>query len=66
MIKKFNVGGMSCAACSQGIEKFISKLDGVNSVTVSLLAKEMTVDFDDAVLSQEKIVAAVEKIGVNR
>ena len=63
MIKKFNVGGMSCSACSQGIEKFIGKLDGVNSVTVSLLAKEMTVDFDDDILSCEKIIAAVEKIG---
>ena len=50
MIKKFNVGGMSCSACSRGIEKFIGKLDGVKSVTVSLLAKEMTVDFDDGVL----------------
>ena len=63
MVKKFNVGGMSCSACSQGIEKFIGKLDGVKSVTVSLLAKEMTVDFDDGVLSIEKIIAAVEKIG---
>ena len=63
MVKKFSVGGMSCSACSQGIEKFIGKLDGVKNVSVSLLAKEMTVDFDDGVLSVEKIIAAVEKIG---
>lgn len=63
MLKKFSVGGMSCSACSAGIERSISKLDGVKSVSVSLMNKQMSVDFDQAVISAEKIIAVVEKLG---
>ena len=47
MTKTFIVSGMSCSACSSGIERAISKLDGVESVNVSLIAKQMTVSFDE-------------------
>ncbi len=63
MIKKFSVGGMSCTACSAGIEKNLIKLNGVSSATVSLLLKELEVDFDETVLPQEKIIETVEKLG---
>ncbi len=63
MIKKFSVGGMSCSACSSGIEKAISRLSGINSVVVSLLAKEMTVDFNEQILTENVIVLTVEKLG---
>ena len=46
MQKKFSVLGMSCANCALGIEKGISKLNGVTEVTVSLMGKSMTVTFD--------------------
>ena len=61
--KKFDVGGMSCAACSSGIERAVKRLDGVESVEVSLLEKSMTVIYDESVLSTEKIIATVEKSG---
>ena len=57
MIKKFDVGGMTCTNCSAGIERNIAKLDGVKSVSVSLMEKVMTVDFDEQILSTEKIIA---------
>lgn len=63
MVQKFSVSGMTCSACSQGIEKYISSLNGVNSVNVSLLSKEMTVDFDQEVISAEKIISGVEHLG---
>ena len=63
MLKKFSVGGMTCSACSAGIERNVSKLDGVNSVAVSLIEKMMTVDFDENAVSAEKIIAVVEKLG---
>ena len=63
MTKKFSVGGMSCSACSSGIERNISRLDGVINVMVSLLAKEMTVEFDENKISVEKIIAVVKKLG---
>ncbi|MBE5754816.1 MAG: cadmium-translocating P-type ATPase [Clostridiales bacterium] len=63
MTKKFSVSGMTCVNCSSGIERNIAKLDGVNSVSVSLMEKVMTVDFDENILSIEKIIAVVEKLG---
>lgn len=61
--KKFDVGGMSCAACSSGIERAVKRLDGVESAEVSLLEKSMTVIYDESVLSVERIIATVERLG---
>lgn len=63
MIKKFSVEGMSCTVCSQGIERNLIKQDGVNSVTVSLIEKTMTVDFDHAIISVDKIIGLTESLG---
>ena len=63
MIKKFSVQGMSCSACSAGIERNLLKETGINSVSVSLIEKSMTVDFDEQKTSVEKIIAIVEKLG---
>ena len=63
MTKTFMVSGMSCSACSSGIERAISKLDGVDSVNVSLIAKQMTVSFDQRKVSDNLIIATVEKLG---
>lgn len=63
MLKKFDVDGMTCTACSNGIERNVSKLDGVKSVTVSLMDKSMTVDCDGDKISDEKLIAVVEKLG---
>ena len=59
-MKKFNVTGMSCAACSSRVEKAVSKVNGVKSVSVSLLTNSMGVEGS---VSDESIIAAVEKAG---
>ena len=41
--QKFNVSGMSCSACSARVEKVVGALDGVKSVSVSLLTNSMVV-----------------------
>ena len=61
--RKFDVGGMTCAACSSGIEKGVRRLKGVVSADVSLLEKTLTVTYDENVLSTETIIATVEKLG---
>lgn len=63
MIKKYDITGMTCSACSSGIEKSISKLNGVNSVEVSLMGKSMRVDFDENLLTEEQIFNCVEDLG---
>lgn len=59
-MKQYDVTGMSCAACSNRIEKAVSKVPGVTSCSVSLLTNSMGVD---GTASPEAVIAAVEKAG---
>ena len=63
MKKKFEVTGMTCAACQANVDKVVRKLDGVTDVDVSLLANSMKVDFDEKKVSSQKICEAVKEIG---
>ena len=56
----FDVSGMSCSACSARVEKAVSKIDGVSSCNVNLLANSMTVSGD---VTSDEIITAVEKAG---
>ena len=60
MAQQYIVTGMTCAACQAHVEKAVSKLDTVDSVTVSLLTNSMSVD---GVASPEEVIRAVEKAG---
>ena len=57
---KFDVTGMSCAACSARVEKAVGKVAGVNQCAVSLLTNSMQVE---GTASPEAIIAAVEATG---
>ena len=61
--EKFNVTGMSCAACSSRVEKAVKKLDGAEDVSVNLLTGTMRLNRDDNKISDADIVRAVEKAG---
>lgn len=62
MKQKFDVQGMTCAACSANVEKSVRKVAGVDSVQVNLLAKSMVVEFD-APASIDVIEQAVASAG---
>jgi Cu+-exporting ATPase len=61
--RRFDLFGMSCAACSSHIEKIVEKLNGVGSVSVNLLSNSMTVEYDDLILNANSIVSAVQHAG---
>ena len=61
--EKYNVTGMHCAACQAAVERAVKKLDGVGSADVSLLGACMTVEYDEAALSEKDIRAAVKAAG---
>ncbi len=63
MKQQFSITGMTCAACSSGIERTVKKLNGVESCSVSLMGASMTVEFDQNAISEEKIVSAVQELG---
>ena len=59
----FDVGGMTCAACQAHVDRAVSKLDGVQSVAVNLLAGSMLVDYDPAQVTPDDICTAVDRAG---
>ena len=59
-MEQYNVTGMTCAACQARVEKVVSKVPGVTSVSVSLLTNSMGVE---GTAASADIVAAVEKAG---
>ena len=61
--EKFNVMGMTCAACSAGIERKIRQLEGVLDVEVSLMGESMSVKYDENLLEQSKIMDVVLSLG---
>ncbi len=63
MKKRFTVEGMMCSACSSAVERAVSRLDGMNSVSVNLLSKMMICDYDDAKVKTEDIERVVSKAG---
>lgn len=63
MKQKFNISGMSCAACSSRVEKAILNLDAVRECSVNLLTNSMQVDFDDSRINSMDIISKVEKAG---
>lgn len=59
-MKRYNVTGMSCAACSARVEKAVSNVDGVTACSVNLLSNSMTVE---GTASDSDIIAAVISAG---
>ena len=47
MKTKFDITGMSCAACSARIQNTVSKADGVKKAEVNLLTESMQVEYDE-------------------
>lgn len=59
-MEKYNVYGMSCAACSSRVEKAVSGVDGVDACSVNLLTNSMTVEGN---FSENDILSAVKNAG---
>lgn len=59
----FNVTGMTCSACSAHVEKAVSKVEGVDTVSVNLLRNNMSVTYDEQKTGETAIIRAVEQTG---
>lgn len=60
--EKFNVAGMTCAACSAHVEKAVRGVSGVKAVSVNLLMNNMMVEYEEPA-TEALICRAVEKAG---
>lgn len=61
--KLFDISGMTCSACSTRIEKAVAKHHGINDVNVNLLKNNMTVSYDDQIISANAIAQIVNDVG---
>ena len=61
--ERFDVTGMSCSACSSHVENNVSKVEGVEKVSVNLLTNSMQVEFDEQKINTGTIIKAVEDAG---
>jgi copper chaperone len=58
-----SVPEISCAACKTAIEGALTPLDGVRAVVVDIAGKQVNVDFDEALIGHDALVAAIENQG---
>ena len=61
--EKFDIEGMTCAACQANITRAVKKLDGIKEVNVNLLSNSMSVEYDDNILNSDIIAGTVNGIG---
>ena len=60
----FTISGMTCAVgCAKTIEKKLSKTEGIQKATVNFEKKEAVVEYDSAILNNQKIKEIVESVG---
>ncbi|MFZ5828417.1 MAG: heavy metal translocating P-type ATPase [Bacillota bacterium] len=58
-----NVTGMTCAACSNKIEKKLAKMEGIQEASVNFATEKATVIFDPKVVDLEKMVGTIQDLG---
>ena len=57
------IDGMTCSACSSGLEKYLNKQDGVINATVNLVMNNASVEYDENKLDIPQIEKFVQKAG---
>jgi copper chaperone CopZ len=61
--KTYRIANMECANCAMILESIEDKLPGIKEINASYHKGQMTVEFDEALVSEEEILAAAEKKG---
>ena len=57
------IGGMTCSACSSGLEKYLNKQDGIKVDSVNLVMNNASIEYDDDKLMLADVEKFVEKAG---
>ena len=56
-----SIEGMTCSACSNGLEKYLNKQNGVINANVNLVMANATINYDEKILDQSKIEKFVKQ-----
>ena len=57
------IDGMTCSACSNGLEKYLNKQNGIYEANVNLVMSNATITYDEQILNQEKIEKYIKQAG---
>lgn len=58
-----SIDGMTCSACSNGLEKYLNKQNGIYNASVNLVMANATIDYDEKILDIPKLETFVKKAG---
>lgn len=58
-----SISGMSCSACASGIEKVVSKINGVEKVNVNFATEKIYLTFDSSILNIQYVISEIENLG---
>ena len=58
-----SIDGMTCSACSNGLEKYLNKQNGIFDASVNLVMANATINYDEKILNQEKIEKYIKQAG---
>ena len=58
-----SVDGMTCSACSNGLEKYLNKQNGIYNASVNLVMANAYIEYDEKILDVKKIEGFVKKAG---
>lgn len=60
---EFDITGMTCAACSNRIEKVLNKQEGVGTATVNLATENAVIEYNPNMLNERDLIGRIEKLG---
>lgn len=58
-----NIEGMTCSACSNGLEKYLNKQKGVNNATVNLVMAKALIEYDENLANIKDLNRYVKEAG---
>ncbi len=58
-----SIDGMTCSACSNGLEKYLNKQNGVHSASVNLVLANASIEYDEKLLNQSQLEEFVKQAG---
>ena len=58
-----SIEGMTCSACSNGLEKYLNKQQGIKQASVNLVMANASIEYDEKILDIDKLNEFVKKAG---
>lgn len=58
-----SIDGMTCSACSNGLEKYLNKQKGISNAVVNLVMANAMIEYDEKILNKEQIEEFVQQAG---